>query len=209
MSCGILPFRLLCLPHDSYTIPTDDGELGKNRRLHNWIWYSNLPEGSPELTQLFTDTKGTLHYGTVPRGLVRSDAWENQQKLAEKVLPEGLAEIVKASNSPFLSKIYDVASTKAVFLDGKLFLVGDAQTTLRPNTGMGTTHAAHDCNELEKVIQGKLSPAQWERSVLMWAAVKRRFAMLASAYGLSTKLGILWNAVCWIGLLLGQKVGLL
>jgi len=159
------------------------------------------------MTELFTDTKGTLHQGTVPRGLVRPEVWEQQKKLAE-VLPEGIAAIVKGTSSPFVTKVYDVVSTRATFFDGKLFLVGDAQMTLRPNTGMSTTHAAHDCNELEKVIQGKLTPKQWERSVLRWGAAQRRFAMTVSAYGLSTKLAAFWNALCWIGLLVGQKIGL-
>jgi hypothetical protein len=82
------------------------------------------------MTELFTDTQGTLHQGTVPRGLVRSEAWEQQKKLAEKVLPEGLATIVKSTRAPFITKVYDVTSTKATFFDDKLFLMGDAQITL-------------------------------------------------------------------------------
>jgi 2-polyprenyl-6-methoxyphenol hydroxylase-like FAD-dependent oxidoreductase len=161
------------------------------------------------MTELFTDTQGTLHQGTVPRGLVRPEAWEQQKKLAEEVLPEGLAAIVKSTRAPFITKVYDVTSTKATFFDGKLFLVGDAQLTLRPNVGMSTTHAAYDCNELEKVIEGKLTPEQWEKSVLRWGAAQRRFAMAVSAYGLDTKLATLGNALSWVGLLVGQKVGLL
>lgn len=160
------------------------------------------------MDDLFTDAQGKLHQSTVPRGLVRPEMWEQQKKLAEEVLPEGIAAIVKSTSSPFVTKVYDATSTKATFFDGKLFLVGDAQTTLRPNIGMSTTHAAYDCNELEKVIEGKITPDQWERSVFRWVAAKRRFAMAISAYGLSTKLDSLWNALCWVGLLVGQKIGL-
>jgi hypothetical protein len=161
------------------------------------------------MTELFTDTQGTLHQVTVPRGLVRSEAWEQQKKLAEKVLPEGLAIIVKSTRAPFITKMYDVTSTKATFFDDKLFLVGDAQITLRPNVGMSTTHAAYDCNELEKVMEGRLTPEQWESSVLRWGAAQCRFAMAVSAYGLGTKLATLGNALSWVGLLIGQKTGLL
>ncbi|KAF3035817.1 hypothetical protein E8E12_005542 [Didymella heteroderae] len=161
----------------NYTIPTDNGDLTRDQRLHNWIWYSNHTSDSPEMTPLFTDRNGTSHHGTVPRGLVRPDLWEKQKDLARTLLPLGLAAIVSQSKAPFVTKVYDVASTKASFFGGKVFLVGDAQTTLRPNVGMGTTHAANDCNELEKVIDGSATPEQWERAVLRWGAAQRRFAM--------------------------------
>lgn len=160
------------------------------------------------MTELFTDINGEIHKGTVPRGLVKPEAWEKQRALAKEVLPEGLAAIVQGTTSPFLTKVYDVMSTKASFFSGKLFLVGDAQTTLRPNVGMSTTHAAYDCNELEKIIEGQSTPEQWERAVLKWAAAQRRFAMTISSYGLGTKLNVLWNAICWLSLLVAQKVGI-
>ncbi|KAL1656231.1 hypothetical protein SLS61_001304 [Didymella pomorum] len=155
----------------NYTIPTDNGNLDKDQRLHNWIWYSNQPPSSPDMTTLFTDKNGTLHHGTVSRGLVRLDLWEYQKQLAHAVLPPGLAAIVSSSKAPFVTKVYDVTSTKASFFGGKVFLVGDAQTTLRPNVGMGTTHAANDCNELEKVIEGSVTSEQWERVVLSYQRV--------------------------------------
>jgi hypothetical protein len=123
------------------------------------------------------------------------------------MLPEGLAAIVRSTKTPFLTKIYDATSTKATFMDGKVFLVGDAQITLRPNIAMSSTHAAVDCNELEKVIKGVSTPEQWERAVLQWGAAQRRFAMTISAYGLSTWPSVIWNGMCWLGLLTGQKVG--
>jgi len=161
------------------------------------------------MAEQFTDKTGKLHQGTVPRGLVRPEVWEKQKKLAQEVFPEGIAAIVKATESPFLTKVYDVTSTKTSFFRGKLFLVGDAQISLRPNVGMSTSHAAHDCNELEKVIKGEITPNQWEKSVLAWGAAQRRFAMTMCAYGLGSKLSVAWNAACWVGLLIGQKVGLL
>jgi 2-polyprenyl-6-methoxyphenol hydroxylase-like FAD-dependent oxidoreductase len=160
------------------------------------------------MTTLFTDKNGALHHGTVPRGLVRPDLWESQKNLAHALLPPGLAAIVSSSKAPFVTKVYDVTSTKASFFGGKVFLVGDAQTTLRPNVGMGTTHAANDCNELEKVIEGNATPEQWEIAVLRWGAAQRRFAMAISAYTLGTRLDVVWAGLCWLGLLLGQSVGI-
>jgi hypothetical protein len=160
------------------------------------------------MTDLFTDINGKLHHGTVPRTLVRPEIWEKQKLLAKEVLPEGLATIVQASTAPFVTKVYDATSTKTSFFGGKVFLVGDAQITLRPNIGMSTTHAAFDCNELEKVIEGTATPVQWERTVLRWGTAQQKFAMAISAYGLDGKLSAIWNGFCWLGLLIGQRVGI-
>lgn len=160
------------------------------------------------MTELLTDSNGKLHHGTVPRGLVRPELWKKQKELAKRMLPAGLAAIVQRTKAPFVTKIYDAASAKACFFNGTVFLVGDAQITLRPNIGMGATHAANDCNELEKVILGTITPEQWERAVLRWGAAQRRFAMMISAWVLGTKLSVLWAGLCWLGLLLGQRVGI-
>jgi 2-polyprenyl-6-methoxyphenol hydroxylase-like FAD-dependent oxidoreductase len=159
------------------------------------------------MIELFTDSNGKLHYSTVPRGLVRSELWEKQKELAVKMLPPGLAAIVQATETPFVTKVYDTTSTKACFFNGKVFLVGDAQITLRPNAGMGATHAANDCNELEKVIMGTATPEQWEKAVLRWGAAQQRFAMAISAYTLGTRITFFWAGLCWLGLLLGQRIG--
>lgn len=160
------------------------------------------------MAELFKDKYGKAHHGTVPRGLVRPDHWEKQKALAQKVLPPGLAAIVGQTKAPFVTKVHDIMSSKASFLHGKVFLVGDAQTTLRPNVGMGTTHAANDCNELEKVVQGTATPEQWEKAVLRWAAAQQRFAIAISAYTLGTRFDVVWAGLCWLGLLLGQNIGI-
>jgi 2-polyprenyl-6-methoxyphenol hydroxylase-like FAD-dependent oxidoreductase len=161
------------------------------------------------MAELFTDINGKLHQGTLPRGLVRTEQWEKLQMRAKDMLPEGLAAIVQGTKAPFLTKVYDATCPKASFMNGRVFLVGDAQITLRPNIAMSSTHAAVDCNELEKVIEGKSTPEQWERAVLKWGAAQRRFAMTISAYGLGTWPSVLSNALGWLGLLLGQKIGVL
>ncbi|KAF1972676.1 hypothetical protein BU23DRAFT_568878 [Bimuria novae-zelandiae CBS 107.79] len=168
----------------SYTVPTEDGDSGVDKRLYNWIWYNNLPEDSPDMERLFTDVDGKLHRGTVPRRLVRPENWEKQKAVAFSVLPQGLAEVVTKTAQPFIAKMYDVTSPKGLFFDGKVFLVGDALMTIRPNVGMSTQSAAHDCNMLEQVIEGAISPRQWEKAVLRYRHRQRRFALFVSAFGL-------------------------
>jgi hypothetical protein len=193
----------------SYTVPTDEGELEPGKRLHNWLWYINLPEGSVEYTEVMTDVNGKIHSGTVPRGLIRSAAWENMRSIGSSKCPPGIVAMLEKTKSPFVTKVYDVTSTKASFHEGKVFLVGDALFTLRPNVGMSTTHAAYDCEMLEQVVEGKMTPAQWEKSVLRFGNAQQRFAMMVSSYGLGTKLQLVLNGLRWLFLLLGQKLGLM
>ena len=160
------------------------------------------------MEELFKNRNGKTHRSTVPRGLIQREAWAEKKTQAALMLPEGLATIVKKSPRPLVTKVYTGASPKALFLGGKVFVVGDAQNTLRPNTGMSGTHAAFDCNTLEHVIEGKMTPEEWETTVLQWAATQHRFAAIVSSYGLYTSLSVVWNAGCWLLLLLGQKIGL-
>lgn len=161
------------------------------------------------MESIFTDVHGKRHQGTVPHGLLSPRIWEQQKDLAARTMPEELAKIVSSSSKPFVSKIYDVASPKAVFFGGKLFLVGDALTTIRPNAGLSTTHAAFNCNMLEKVVEGKLSPTKWEKAVLRFGAAQQRFGIVIASYGLDSKVVAIWNAIRWLLLLLGQKIGIL
>ncbi|KAF2643544.1 FAD/NAD(P)-binding domain-containing protein [Massarina eburnea CBS 473.64] len=165
----------------NYTIPTDDGNLSPGKRLHNWLWYSTMAADSPDLKELFTDINGKEHLSVLPRGLVKPEVWEKQKALADSILPEGLAEIVKQSTSPFITKVFDVVSPKALFFSGKVFLVGDAQATIRPNIGLGSTHAAHDCNNLERFIEGKITAEEWEKAVLRYSAVQASWLLLMLA----------------------------
>jgi len=189
-----------------YSIPTDEGDFRAGKRLHNWVWYSNMAEGSPETKNMFTDVKGVEHRGTVPRDLARPEVWEKQKAAAK--MSEGLASIMDKTSSPFLTKCSEVNVPRAQFFGGKMFLVGDAQTTLRPNVGMGSAHAAYDCNALEQVVVGKKTPEQWEKMVLRWSAAKQKYAQAIACYGLGTKLQTLWHALGWLLLLVRQKLGM-
>ncbi|KAF2877984.1 hypothetical protein BDV95DRAFT_624603 [Massariosphaeria phaeospora] len=192
----------------SYTIPTDDGELEPGKRLHNWVWYNSVPEDSQELSDIMTDENGVLHSGTVPRGLVRQKLWDKQQTRAVAETPPGIASIVRNCERPFITKIYDVVSPKAVFFGEKLFLVGDAMGPLRPNGGMGTNQVAYHCNLFEQVIEGKMTPKVWEKAVLRYGDAQRQFSVMMSSYGMGGTLSVMWNICKWLLLLLRQRLGL-
>ncbi|KAF2446603.1 FAD/NAD(P)-binding domain-containing protein [Karstenula rhodostoma CBS 690.94] len=194
--------------NENYSTPTDDGDLDQGKRLYNWVWYMNLPENSSDIERLFTDVNGKQHQGTLPRGLVRPENWEKQKSLALSVLPPGLAEVVSKTTRPFLTRIYDVTSSKIIFFNSKLFVVGDAAMSIRPNVGMSTQLAAYDCNMLERVIEGKITPSQWEKVFLRYKYAQRRFGLTVAAYGLRSKFTAVWEGLKWLLLLLLQKVGI-
>ncbi|KAF2705778.1 FAD/NAD(P)-binding domain-containing protein [Pleomassaria siparia CBS 279.74] len=191
-----------------YTVPTDEGDLEPGKRLHNWLWYMPLPEDSSEYSKVMTDTNGITHSGTVPRGLVHPKVWENLKSIASSKCPPGIVSMMEKSKLPFVTKVYDVTSSKASFFGGNVFLVGDALFTLRPNIGMSTQHAAYDCEMLEHVIEGTMTTAQWETAVLRCGNAQQHFAYMVASYGLGTKLQFILNALRWGLLLLGQNLGL-
>ena len=71
-------FRKLTLTPISYLIPTETGDVEPGKRLLNWVWYSVVPDGSPEMASIFTDVNGKLHLNTVPQGLVNPKLWADQ-----------------------------------------------------------------------------------------------------------------------------------
>lgn len=163
---------------------------------------------SPEMKDLFTDVNGLEHRGTVPRNFVRLEAWEKQKAIATSKMSEGLAAIVCKTSMPFLSKCYEVTVPRAQFFGRKVFLVSDAQTTLRANIGMSSGHAAFDCKTLEQVIEGRKTAEDREKAVLRWSAGQGKYSQAIASYEFGSKFQTLWHALGWIFLLLRQKLGL-
>ncbi|ORY18936.1 hypothetical protein BCR34DRAFT_595771 [Clohesyomyces aquaticus] len=192
-----------------YLIPTDDGNLEPGERLYNWVWYDQLPEASASETM--TDIHGKLHYGTVPRGLVRPEIWRKQRERALQVskMPACIATLIENTPSPFLTKIYDTASSKAVFFGEKLFLAGDALVAFRPHIALSTNQAAYHSELLEKVVEGKMTPKEWERAVLRYGYSNRMFSVLVGTFGTGTRLALVWVLCRYILLLVRQKFGFL
>ncbi|KAF2655022.1 FAD/NAD(P)-binding domain-containing protein [Lophiostoma macrostomum CBS 122681] len=190
-----------------YVIPTDDGDLEEGKRLYNFVWYTNLPEDSPQYNRTMTDKDGKLHHGTVPRGSVRPDVWEVQRQVAKRTMPPFLATVVENTPAPFVTKVHNASSTKAVFFHDKLFIVGDALFGLRPHIGEATNQAAYHCELMEEVVQGKLAPIQWEHQVLRWGHAKQMLSIAFGALALGTKVELAYAGLQYLFLLIRQRLG--
>jgi hypothetical protein len=200
-----VPFEILT--KYSYVIPTDDGDLEEGKRLYNFVWYTNLPEGSPEFRRTMTDKDGKLHHGTVPRGSVRANVWESQLQLAKRTMPPFLAAVVENTPVPFVTKVHNASSTEAVFFDDKVFVVGDALFALRPHIGEATNQAAYHCVLMEEVIEGRLSPTQWQHQVLRWGHAKQMLSIAFGTLALGTKVELARAAFQYLFLLVRQRLG--
>ena len=138
----------------------------------NFCWYSN--RSTQSLANLLTDTDGKRHHTTVPGGKVRPELWKEQCSHGAMLLPDQFREVMNGISQPFLQAISDYHSPKASFSDGKIFLVGDAQTLLRPHIAFSTNQAAYACQNLELFMKGSITAAEWEKRVVAFGHVHWR-----------------------------------
>lgn len=153
----------------AYLIPGKDGTVESGERLINFVYYTNFPEGSPELVEIMTDKNGDRHRITMPPGLTDPKAWEKQRELAKERLPPQFAEIVRETKQPFVQAVTDVISPQNEYLNGKVVLIGDALAGFRPHTVASTSQAAFDAMIFADYIDGKVSREQWKKETMGFA----------------------------------------
>jgi 2-polyprenyl-6-methoxyphenol hydroxylase-like FAD-dependent oxidoreductase len=158
----------------AYLIPGLHGAVEPGRRLINFVYYTNFPDGSPELREILTDRHGRCHRITMPPGLMDPKAWARQQDIARARLPPQFAEIVCKAERPFAQAVTDVISPANEFLDGRVVLVGDALAGFRPHTVASTSQAAFDAMIYADYIAGKVSREEWKRQTMGYARFIQR-----------------------------------
>lgn len=132
-----------------------------------------------------TDVDGHMHRNTVPSGKLRSDIWARQRAYGNEVLPAPFAELINAITRPFITAIGDVSSPQASFFNGKVLLVGDAITLIRPHMARSTNQAGLHCLLLEKHLKGEVSITEWEKKVLQYARVNQFLSIAVADFYLS------------------------
>ena len=163
-------------------MPGENGSLKTGDRLLNWVWYFNCPQDSQDFRENFTDIGGHAHRNTLPGWKMRPEVWAKHNARAAQVLTRSFLELVNKTSQPFISVVRDCASPQAPFCDGRLLLVGEALTLLRPHTGMSFNHAAVSCLLLQKVFQGDLPVAEWEKEVLKYAEKTKLLTIAVGSY---------------------------
>ncbi|KAI0846179.1 FAD/NAD(P)-binding domain-containing protein [Daldinia vernicosa] len=154
-----------------YYIPGKGGSVEPGKRLLNFCWYTNIPLSS--LSTIMTDINGKQHHTKLPPGQVRPEVWETQKAIARTQFASPYLEVIEKIGLPFLHLITDYCSPRASFMGGKVLLVGDAVSLLRPHTAYSTNQAAYHALLTEKLVTKKLTLEEWEYQVTT-AAYNRR-----------------------------------
>ncbi|KAI0545492.1 FAD binding domain protein [Xylaria curta] len=118
-----------------------------------------------EMTEIFTDIQGRHNKNIVIAGLICPKVWE---KYRDQMLPHmaaPFADLIRTAKSPFVTKVNDVLCTESSFFNHRVFLVGDASTSVRPHLPASTDHAAWQCLSLAKVFSGELTQRRRSRDV--------------------------------------------
>lgn len=142
-----------------YPIAGPNNDLRPGHRRYNFVWYA--PVAADELRQMLTDDEGTHYPISIPPPRVRAEVLEKMQAQAEAMLPAPFVAILRKSERPFFTPIYDHHSP--VMHDGSVALAGDAACVARPHVGMGVTKAAMDALSLAKHAGGDLAAYSADR----------------------------------------------
>lgn len=153
----------------AYLIPGKNGTVEPGKRLVNFVYYTNFPEGSAELDEIMTDKDGQRRHITMPPGMMSAPAWEKQKEIAEARLPPQFAEIVCKTQQPFVQAITDCIAPTNTYMDGRVVLIGDALAGFRPHTVASTSQACFDAMVLADYFAGKVSETEWRRQTLGFA----------------------------------------
>ena len=131
-----------------YPIPGEEG-VEAEHQLMNYVWYRNVPEG-PELTELLTGTNGMVGAVSLPPGLVQERFIAELREEAAAVLAPAAAEVVLATEEPYLQVVLDVRSKRMAL--HRAALIGDAACSARPHAAAGTAKAAADAWALRDAL---------------------------------------------------------
>jgi 2,6-dihydroxypyridine 3-monooxygenase len=146
-----------------YPIPDVDGSVEIGQRLINFVWYRNYLAGG-DLADVLTDVVGKRRDTSMPPGAARPDHVAELRAAAAARLPAVIAEVVCATEAPFLQVIFDVELEHMAF--GRVCLLGDAAWVARPHAAAGTAKAAADAWALADALAGhddvESALAAWE-----------------------------------------------
>jgi 2-polyprenyl-6-methoxyphenol hydroxylase-like FAD-dependent oxidoreductase len=147
-----------------YLIPGAEGETEAGKRRINWVWYWNVPE--VELPSLMIGMDGRERDFSVPPGQVGKEWLKKQNAIAEKVFCPQFLALWRATETPFLQPILDLAVPRMVH--GRVVLLGDAAFSPRPHTAASTAKAGANALALGRALQQL--PDDIDRALKQWEA---------------------------------------
>ena len=164
-----------------YAIPDREGRSTSPNRVINFVWYRNYPMGGP-FEDLMTGRDGEQRLGTMPPGMIRAELLAEMRDTASQVLAPTLFEVVMGCDEPLIQAVFDLESPRMAF--GRVCLIGDAASGLRPHVAAGQAKACADAWALHDALataRGDVPSAlaEWEPGQLALArqALARTRAM--------------------------------
>lgn len=169
------------VPHSQitmYPIPSERG-VAKGQRLMNYVWYRNVTAG-PDLDEMLTSKQGFLGKVSVHPNQVQDRYVDEMRDTATRILAPAAAEVVTATEAPFIQVVWDSRASRMV--NGRVALIGDAACGARPHAAAGTAKAAADAWALSDALAAaagnvaealeKWEPGQLELSSNLLTRVK-------------------------------------
>ncbi len=147
LTYGVAPGTHMVL----YPIPGPDGSVAEGERLMNYVWYRNVEAGAA-WQELATDVGGVVGEVSVHPGRVQQRFVDELREAAGRVLPPAMAEVVLATEQPYLQTVADVRVPAMAI--GRIALIGDAAFAARPHAAAGTAKAADDAWTLHDHLAG-------------------------------------------------------
>ena len=145
-----------------YPIPSKQGTVEAGNRLINFVWYRNV--AAADFQALMTDREGQPRTVSLPPGAVQERYVEEIREYAAARGAPPIAEVVAATEKPFLQVIFDLEVSAMAF--GRACLMGDAAFAARPHAAAGTAKAAANAWALAEALaeaQGDV-----ETALLKW-----------------------------------------
>jgi 2,6-dihydroxypyridine 3-monooxygenase len=184
------------IPHThilTYPIPSVEGSLRQGERTINWVWYRNIAAGA-KLDALMVDVNGARQEISLAPGTVRPDRVEELRRVADGVLARQLAELVRQTAEPFVQVVFDIEVPRMAF--GRVCLIGDAASALRPHVAAGTAKAAEAAWMLADAVETckydvVAALERWEPEVL---TLERRALERTRRAGISVQFENAWKA---------------
>ncbi|KAF2852925.1 FAD/NAD(P)-binding domain-containing protein [Plenodomus tracheiphilus IPT5] len=169
----------------AYLAPDERGSMVSGDRCVEWCWYDACDVSSPDFSEYMTDRYGTQHNMTVSAELLRPETWAEQLSRRKSVVPPIWQSLFAKSGLPLLTAIHSFDNEQAAFYGGKLLLVGEAFTQIRPHLGASCDIAALQAVHLPGVLNGEISIAEWEKIVADYANEKSIGSKATGVFGMT------------------------
>lgn len=131
-----------------YFVPGGENGGGDGARMMNWVWYERVSE--QELPRMLTDNSGHTHPHSIPHGSATPWHLEHLRSRARALLPAPIASVIEATAKPFIQTIFDMQLP--TYHQGRICLLGDSSSTVRPHTAGGTPKALRQAISLSESL---------------------------------------------------------